>query len=189
MPEKFHRGAPATSSFEKALGPSPRRVLRLWPTSHAVDVVGQTPSTLWMAIATVERIGHPVHAFTLVSTDPDFAAPVARFTTSLQAQRLRWDFQHQDAGTAVRPHWRLTRAVAADGTLGVGCLPCEVSQSSLTSTAAGHRVPSAVAGRRSLAWRSSHRLAAAPVWQAKRDERRKSSFQTRDGTIGGPNAQ
>ena len=102
--EKFHIGAPAALSFERMLGPSQRLVLRLWPSGHAIDVVGQTPSALWMGMVTVERIRHPAHAFTLVSTDPDFAAALAQFTASLQVQGLRWDLEHRDAGPVVLLH-------------------------------------------------------------------------------------
>ncbi len=96
--EKVHRGAPAALRFERMLGPSQRLVLRLWPTGHVVDVVAQTPSAPWIGMLTVGRIQRPAHAFTLVSTEPDFAAALARFTTSLKARGLRWDLEHRDAG-------------------------------------------------------------------------------------------
>ncbi len=96
--EKFHRGAQAALTFERLLSPSQRLVLRLWPSGHVVDIGGQKPSALWIGVVTLECVRHPFNAVTLVSTEPDFADALARFTASLQAQNQSWRIEQRDGG-------------------------------------------------------------------------------------------
>lgn len=98
---KFHQGAPEALSFEKVLDPAQRLVLRLWPSGHDIEVVGETPSVLWMGMVTVERIQHPASSFTLALTDPDFNATLAQFVASLPPQGPSWDRVHRHAGTVL----------------------------------------------------------------------------------------
>jgi hypothetical protein len=98
MLEKFHRGAPAALTFEILLSPSQRLVPRLWPSGHVVGIAGHNPSSLWIGVVALERVGHPFNAVTLVSTKPHFIGALARFAALLQAQSLNWRREQRDDG-------------------------------------------------------------------------------------------
>ncbi|MDE2092525.1 MAG: hypothetical protein KGI87_01605, partial [Burkholderiales bacterium] len=54
-------------------------------SADRVDVAGGGPSPLWLGMVTFERAERPAGLFTLVATEADYAAPVARLAQALAA--------------------------------------------------------------------------------------------------------
>ena len=97
---KLHRGGLPTLSLEKDLGPSHRRVIRLWPTSYQVGAANDRPVALWIGMVTLERFAHPAGIATLATTDQDFGMATTQLARSLQTHGVGLDMKRRDT-TAV----------------------------------------------------------------------------------------
>lgn len=85
---KLNYGAAPALSFVKVLSANERIVLRLWPSADLVnrDGVGP-PRPLWVGMATIERLRHPVGLSTLTTTNGDFSTPLGRLARDVRAHR------------------------------------------------------------------------------------------------------
>lgn len=93
---KLDNGEAQGMTFMKVLNADERIVLRLWPSPYVVDNDGTgPPRPLWIGMATIERLRHPVGLITLAATQHDFTTPLRRLAQDVHDQQRSAQLQER----------------------------------------------------------------------------------------------